>query len=259
MLASGRISGQRDHQPRAHGETKRRLVGEIIADAVWPAIVSKEDTARLRALLMDPSRRLTPAAPRRCLLTGILRCGHCDGAMCGRPREDGRMRYVCNKMPGNNRCGKIYILAEPTDEHVRQIIKIALDSPDFMQATRGNGQTETDEAVLRQMTADQRKLEELAEDYATDVITRGEWLRARGLLETRLEAARRRLSTTSRTAALEGLTGDSVAFDEVWEGLSFHRRRAVIKALIDRIVVHPAVQGRNTFDPKRLGEPVWRA
>lgn len=169
------------------------------------------------------------------------------------------MRYVCNKMPGNSRCGKIYILAEPTDEHVRQIVKIALDSPDFMQTTCGKGQSETDEAMLRQMTADQRKLEELAGDYATDVITRGEWLRARGLLETRLEVARKRLSTTSRTAALEGLTGDAVAFDEVWEGLSFHRRRAVIKALIDRIIVHPAVQGRNTFDPKRLGEPVWRA
>lgn len=45
--------------------------------------------------------------------------------------------------------------------------------------------------LLRQMTEDQRKLEVLAEDYATDVITRSEWLRARGLLETRLEAARK--------------------------------------------------------------------
>jgi hypothetical protein len=45
-----------------------------------------------------------------------------------RPREDGRMRYVCNKMPRNNRCGKIYILADPTDEHVIQMVKIALDS-----------------------------------------------------------------------------------------------------------------------------------
>lgn len=108
MLASGRISGQRDHQPHARNETTRRLVGEIVADAVWPAIISKEDTARLRALLLDPKRRLTPTTPRRWLLTGILRCGCCDGPMCGRPREDGRMRYVCNKMPGNNRCGKVY-------------------------------------------------------------------------------------------------------------------------------------------------------
>lgn len=107
-------------------------------------------------------------------------------------------------------------------------------------------------------TARAAYLEELAEDYATDVITRKEWLRARGLLEVRLEAARKRLSTNRRTVALEGVCGDSVAFGEVRKGLSLPRRRAVISALLDRIIVHPGVPGRNTFDPKRL-EPIWRA
>ncbi|MGH3900741.1 MAG: hypothetical protein ACRDTA_21350 [Pseudonocardiaceae bacterium] len=74
------------------------------------------------------------------------------------------MRYVCNKLPGNNRCGKIYILADPTDEHMTQMVKIALDSPGVREGDPGKGQTETDEAVLRHMTADQRKLDELAED-----------------------------------------------------------------------------------------------
>jgi hypothetical protein len=169
------------------------------------------------------------------------------------------MRYVCNKMPGNNRCGKIYILADPTDEHVTRVVKIALASPKFVDALRSRGHDQGPEALLRQMAADQRKLEELAEDYATDVITRSEWLRARGLLETRLETAKKRLSTISQTAVLEGLTGDSVAFDEVWKGLTPSRQRAVMKALVDHIVVYPAVPGRNTFDPKRFGEPVWRA
>jgi hypothetical protein len=168
------------------------------------------------------------------------------------------MRYVCNKMPGNNHCGKSYVLAEPADECVIHMVKVALDSPEFVKAVRVKGQDEGAESVLRQMTADQGKLEELAKDYATDVITRKEWLRARELLEARLEAARKRLSTNSRTAALEGLSGDSVAFGEVWEGLSLPRRRAVISAVLDRIIVHPAVRGRNTFDPQRL-EPIWRA
>ena len=257
-LVSGRISGQRDHHPQSHTGNKRPLVGEIVADAVWPAIISKEDTARLRALLMDPGRRLTPATPRRCLLTGILRCGRCGAAMCGRPREDGRMRYVCNKLPGNNYCGKIYVLAQSADEYVTRMVKVALDSPEFVEAVRAKGGNKGDEAVLQQMSTNQRKLEELAEDYATDVITRKEWLRARELLEARLEAARKRLSTNSRAAALERLSGDSVDFGEVWDGLSLPLRRAVISALLDRIVVHPGVRGRNTFDPQRL-QPIWRA
>jgi len=257
MLASGRISGQRDHHAQSRGK-KRPLVGEIVADAVWPAIISKEDTARLRALLMDPARRVTSATPRRCLLTGLLRCARCGSAMCGRPRDDGRMRYVCNKMPGNNHCGKMYVLAGPADECVTSMVKVALNSAEFVKGVQANGQGHGDEAVLCQMTADQRKLEELAEDYATDVITRKEWLRAREVLEARLEAAQKRLSTNSRTAALEGLSGDSVVFGEVWEELSLGRRRAVISALLDRIIVHPGVRGRNTFDPLRL-EPIWRA
>jgi hypothetical protein len=56
---------------------------------------------------------------------------------------------------------------------------------------------------------------------------------------------------------LKDLRGDAVAFEEVWEGLSFHRRRAVIKGLLDRIIVHPAVRGRNKVDRDRF-EPVWQ-
>ena len=37
------------------------------------------------------------------------------------------------------------------------MVKIVLDSPEFIKAVQGQGQRETDEVVLRQMTADQRK------------------------------------------------------------------------------------------------------
>jgi site-specific DNA recombinase len=113
------------------------------------------------------------------------------------------MRYVCNKMPGNNHCGKTYVLASSADEHVTQMVKVALDSPDFLKTLQARGRSDGDDSVLEQMTADQSKLEELAADYATDVITRKEWLRARELLEARLEAARKRLSTNSRPQRLK--------------------------------------------------------
>jgi site-specific DNA recombinase len=257
MLASGRISGQREHQPRARSETKRKIVGDIVGDAEWPGIISKADTARLRAILLDPARRLTPAVPKRCLLTGILRCP-CGAPLCGRPSGDGRMRYVCNKMPGNNRCGKTYTLADPTDKLVKDMVRIALDSPAFLSALRAKEQTVDDEVVIEQMTADQRKLEELADDYATDRITRAEWLRVRGTLESRLETARRRLSATTRLSALEGLSDDSVAFEMAWNQRDLHQRRAAIMAVLDRVIVKPAVRGRNKFDKNRF-EPIWRA
>ncbi|MBV9058692.1 MAG: recombinase family protein [Pseudonocardiales bacterium] len=257
VLASGRISGQRDHQPRSQAQTKRHLIRDIVGDAVWPPIITKEETARVRALLMDPHRRSMGVTARRCLLSGILRCACCGGGLCGRPTSDGRLRYLCKKEPGSNRCGKIFIVASPTDECVTDMVMVALQSPKLVEMLQAKGRSSGDESILQQIAGDEQKLEQLAGDYATDVITRKEWLRARELLEGRLEAARKRLSRNSHIAALEGLYGDSVSFGEVWEDLSLDRRRAVIAALFDRITVHPGVQGRNRFDPQRL-EPVWR-
>jgi hypothetical protein len=56
LLASARISGRREHTPRSSFQTTRPLLGEIVADAVWPAIISPVDSDRLRALLNDPAR-----------------------------------------------------------------------------------------------------------------------------------------------------------------------------------------------------------
>lgn len=88
LLASARISGRREHTPRSSFQTTRPLLGEIVADAVWPAIISPVDSDRLRALLSDSIRdyRRQAATGRTYLLSGILRCGRCGHRMNGRPR-----------------------------------------------------------------------------------------------------------------------------------------------------------------------------
>jgi site-specific DNA recombinase len=109
MLASARISGRREHTPRKSYETTRPLLGEVISTAVWPAIISVEDSDRLRNLLSDAerSRRHNPhVRGRTYLLSGILRCGRCGYSMCGRPRS-GVPRYVCPNVPGTDSCGGV--------------------------------------------------------------------------------------------------------------------------------------------------------
>lgn len=49
-------------QPGPPGQTIRPIIGEIVADAVWPAIIAPGHSERLRALLTDPSRRRDSAA-----------------------------------------------------------------------------------------------------------------------------------------------------------------------------------------------------
>jgi hypothetical protein len=104
-----------------------------------------------------------------------------------------------------------------------------------------------------QLAALQRKLEELAEDYPSDTITRDEWLTARRQLEERQDALKRQLSATrSQTLALEELTDDPGAIATAWDSRSLHQRRAAIAAVLDRVIVKPAVRGRNRFDRDRF-------
>jgi hypothetical protein len=65
VLVSARISGRREYRPTdsyEHGQ--RPLLGPITATDAWPAIISPEDSDRLRALLSDQFRA-QPRAPGR--------------------------------------------------------------------------------------------------------------------------------------------------------------------------------------------------
>jgi hypothetical protein len=46
---------------------------------------------------------------------------------------------------------------------------------------------------------------------------------------------------------------------ERWETLTLPVQRAVVEALIERIVVAPGGKGTAGFNPARLSKPVWRA
>ena len=93
VISASRTSGQREHR------------GEIVGDAVWPAIVRPADTARIRAILADPARRTNRTA-RRYLLLRLLRCSRCDETLVSRPASGGVRRYICAKGTNYTGCGR---------------------------------------------------------------------------------------------------------------------------------------------------------
>lgn len=255
LLASARISGRREHTPRPAGDNGTRpLCGDIVANAVWPAIISSTDSDRLRALLANPDRRPSVATGRTYLLSGILRCGRCGGAMCGRPRS-GVPRYVCPNMPGGSTCGGIATNAARTDQLVRDLVLVALASPGL--ADRLRERSDVDPELPASIRADEAQLEELAATWATGDITRGEWNIARGIIEHRLERNRTRLTRVSATAAIDTLAGDYGDLLTRWHRMNTSQRRAVVAAVVDRIDVNPA-DPRRRWDPSRFA-PHWRA
>nr|WP_275404223.1 recombinase family protein [Pseudonocardia acidicola] len=255
MLMSARISGRREHKPRSAGERKRPGPGEIVATAVWPAIISPEDSDRLRALLGDAQRRTRqPGTGRAYLLSGILRCGLCGGGLIGRPKS-GTPRYVCPNTPGGPTCGKIATVAGPTDQYVRDVVLTALDSPALVERLRA--QRGDSDGLDEQIRDDEQRLDDLAAAWATGEISRREWMTARTVIEQRLDAARARLARVDRGATLRTFVGAASNMAERWERLNISQRRAIIGAVLRSVTVHPA-NPRVKWDVTRF-EPEWIA
>ena len=244
LIRSARISGQRAHND------------EILGPAEWKAIITPEQTARVRAILDDPRRRFQ-RPPRRYLLSTLLRCHACDSKMVGRPRGDHVRRYVCPKIIGSyNGCGKTFILAEDTEDLIVRAILMRLDSAEMAAALTGQPGTRND-MWQTEADADQAELNELADLRGRRVISTTEWLAARAPIIARLDERRGHLSQTTKLSLIRDLTGQGEVLRREWSTLPLTRQRAILETVMDHAVIGPGRRGLNRFDPTRV-QPVWR-
>jgi len=243
VLMSARISGRRER-------------GGEFYDAVWDGIITPEQSDRLRRKL-SARNRSTGRPPRRYLLTGgLLRCGRCGTAMKARPSTRGR-RYVCPGDPGLGGCGRMSASAEPLEQFVVEAVLYRLDSPELAAALKDSRAQQAELGELHdQVAADQGMLDELAADYANKVISRSEWMAARDPIQQRIDQGRRRLARISPTSAIDDYAGNTDLLRSAWSDLPLSRQQAIVKVLVDHLVVNPAVPGRG-FDPQRF-DPLWR-
>jgi DNA invertase Pin-like site-specific DNA recombinase len=245
MLMSGRISGQREHK------------GEIVATAEWDAIITPEQTQRLRARLGDPGRRTNRSA-RRHLLARLLRCGLCGTKMYSRPRSDGTARYVCASGPAFGGCGRLAINADPLDLFVVEAVLHRLDSPELVAALDGRADSPEGSEWQEEIAAARAQLDELAVMWGSGEISRHEYLAARTPIEKRETLAKKRLAAINRTTALADHIGNATGLRERWAELTLTRQEQIVAAVLDHLVVAPGRRGYNKFDVSRLS-PVWRA
>ncbi len=246
ILTSARVSGQREHH------------GEIVAKGDWPVILTPAQTARLRAILFDPARR-TSRSPRRYPLAGILFCSLCGTKLVSRPREDGQRRYICAKGPNFAGCGGTAILADTLEEFVTAAVLHRLNSPRLQRAVARTLSAEDDADTFQaELEQADNELEELARLRGEGAITVREWMAARTPIERRRSSAARGIQGLSGASALDEFVGRPGMLKAQWTNLDPARQRAIIAAVLPRIVIKPAVRGRNRFDPGRI-DPVWRA
>lgn len=243
-LTNPRIAGLRAHN------------GEIVATAVWPAIITVAQHEQLVAAFTRKSQS-NRRAPRRYLLSGMLRCGRCGNKLFSSARRDSR-RYVCSSGPDHGGCGHLTVVATPVEEWIAEAVLIRLDSPAMADALAGRAAADDRHVALTaELQLDQTQMDELAQLYGAKAISAAEWMTARRPIEERIFTTTRQLSQITSGNALTGLVGNGEALRASWQSLNLSRQAAIVAAVLDYATIAPAAgKGRREVDPNRI-IPTW--
>ena len=240
ILFSPRIAGLREHR------------GEIVGPAAWKPIITEDKRA---LILAEGERRAVSGrrAPRRYLLSGLLRCGRCGNRLYSAARESTR-RYVCSSSVDHGGCGKLTVVAAPLEELIADAVLVRLDSPELTDALSGRQHASEDVSALSaDREADRAQLLELSTLYAEKQITVAEWIDARNHIEARITQADRRLRTASSNPVLSDLTGQGSTLRASWVSLDLDVQSTIVGVVLDHAVISPGVLGARVLDPGRVG------
>lgn len=238
ILASPELSARRS-VPGPHS-TRR-----IVADGKWDAILTVDESDRLRALLSDPRRRTNAGRPAAYLLTGgVARCGVCDAPLAAQPRE--RIPWMACRAPG---CGRIRVTSRPVETIVAEAVLRRVEGGALTKLL----ERKADPSLIRKLRGVEARLLELSDLWAAGELSTPEWKRARARLEADQKALSARLDSERRVEGLDGLPD---ALRANWDDLSLARKRAVVRALVQAVIVAPSTTN-GVFQPERVSI-TWR-
>jgi len=238
----------------------RSLADQPVAKAIWEPILDEITVRRLRALLLDPGRRVNAKEVRTYVLTGLLRCWRCEGSLISRRGRNRARTYICCKIPGRVGCGGLRVVAEPLEAEVLARLLYRLSDRRWAaEWARQEAAPDTDEeALLAAIEADEGAMEQLARDHYVDrKIGRAEFMAAREGLQDRLSDARSKMAQLHRQDAAAEWRGRSDELAAAWVDLSIEAQRAILDAEIESITIGPGTPGWGFFDPNRV-KVNWR-
>lgn len=256
ILCSARISGQRAYDPTAPRGGDRQGGRTILGPGNWEAIITPEESERIRAIFANPDRRVGKSA--KSMLAGIVTCGKCGntlvtGGWRKHQTAPSKQRfYRCLPIPGVPERGGLSVSAAGVETLVTEAIIHRLAAT-TLPAT-GPGEDSGVTAAMAQITAARHRMEDMARDYGAGLLTRAELHAAKTAAQNRITQAERTLARTSKSAALKGIPiGDEPALRAAWDSQwSISQKRAIIAALVDTLIVKPLPTGGARFRPERV-------
>jgi DNA invertase Pin-like site-specific DNA recombinase len=227
---------------------KRVHLGDVVADAMWPAILEDVPALMLRSKLNDPGRGGRRESSVAHLLTGIARCG--------RKPCDGRMRVLPNRGSLAYTCATCFSVSR-SEAKVDWVIELAVvgflsreDAAEILAASSRGGEDAA--AALVEIEEKQARLDGWYDQAAAGKLSKAGLERIEATLLGEIADARKRArrAALARIApVLEPLIGPDAA--ERWEELDMPRKREAIRALM-RIRILPVGKGKRIFDPESV-------
>lgn len=250
-LKGPRLAGWRVHQGKVavdkQGEPVRLrdAAGELVAP-----ILDQGTFDAVQAILSRPDdrKRVPQRGARHYMLTGLIRCGVCNGPMYGNAygqhQGEPRYYYVCQGASDDKHA--VSISGHGTDAAIEQLVLARLASEDFDTPPPEFTGAERLEVV-------KRKIREYADQFNRDEISGAVYFPE----VSRLEAERDEL-VDQRDRLMVATLGPRLAqlTPEAWAGFDTGEKRAHLELMLDAVLIRPAKQRQNRLDIGRI-VPVW--
>jgi DNA invertase Pin-like site-specific DNA recombinase len=254
-----------------------RKGGELV-DAPWDPIIDRPRWEQLCEFLADPERRSNHSGPEpKWLVTNFATCGVCGAPLTVNRRRrktaDGSISEVRFYTGGNNKTGPkcCHVQRKAGDpdvltgdsvigveDTIARLVVARLSEPDARHLLKPPPRQGVDvkklEAERKKLTAKRRQQAEL---HADDLITTDEFRAGSKHIRKQLDAIDEQLASSPNTSDPLADFRDKPA-DVTWLGLTTARRRIVVKALFESIVILPVGKSSpRRFDPNSIAV-TWR-
>jgi hypothetical protein len=139
-------------------------------------------------------------------------------------------------------CGGVSVNAELLEEYVTGAVLDALESPRVQQAVQVGGDASAPRRaeLLAEIRKAQDKRAEARRDWADDVIDKDDWLDIKQRTDARIDKARKEYDKLAGSATVFGDIPASDMVRDAWEDWNTDRKRAAVKAVMNRVVINPA-------------------
>jgi DNA invertase Pin-like site-specific DNA recombinase len=239
--------------------------------SAYPAIVDEATWRQAVAVLSDPKRMKRRAARKYLLSGGLLICGKCGEPLVSRPHY-GR-RYVQNtyscvrsireetKGVVTIGCAGVTIDAPTIEKIITAAVIDHIESKEFAADLRRVMQrSPKTEASAREIEEQQETITEL---YQAKKMTKQAYMKAMDRAAEQLAQVQASVSGDTAVSAVGRYAGRKGKLQAEWDDeaqpMSLDRRQAIVRAVLDHVVIAPVGRrGGNTFNPERVGDPVWK-